>query len=148
MRNVRSDVEPDERLPHYVLDSFALIAYLEGEPGAAQVRELLRAAANHDAVVFLCIVNYGEALYITEREQSQEATQAVITIVDNLPIQVIEADRALTFAAAHIKALHPIAYADAFAVALAQCENAALMTGDPELQRVENLVTIEWLPQQ
>ena len=69
----------------------------------------------------------------------------MITTIDNLPMQVVEADRPLTFAAAHIKAHHPIAYADAFAVALAQRENATLITGDPELKHVENLVAIQWL---
>ncbi|HID86205.1 MAG TPA: hypothetical protein EYP55_02375 [Anaerolineae bacterium] len=47
----------------------------------------------------------------------------------------------------HIKAHHPIAYADAFAVALSQREDATLVTGDPEPRHVESLITIEWLPQ-
>ena len=145
MKSATSSAE--ERPPCYVLDSFALIAYLEDEPGAARVEELLRDAADHCAMLFLCIVNYGEVLYITEREQSQSAARAVITTMDHLPLQIIEADRALTFAAAHIKAHHPIAYADAFAVALAQRKDATLVTGDPELRHVEHLITIEWLPE-
>lgn len=146
MKSAKPDAE--QRPPRYVLDSFALIAYLEDEPGAARVEELLREAAHHRAMLFLCVVNYGEVLYITEREQSQDAARAVIMTIDNLPVQIIEADRALTFAAAHIKAHHPIAYADAFAVALAQQEDATLITGDPELQHLGTLIAIEWLPQE
>ena len=48
-------------------------------------------------------------------------------------------------AAARIKALHPLAYKDAFAVATAAAHDAVLLTGDPELTsrsvgcRVEDL---------
>jgi len=49
--------------------------------------------------------------------------------------------------AAHLKAHHSISYADAFALALAQQEQAILLTGDPEFQQVASLAAIEWLPQ-
>jgi predicted nucleic acid-binding protein len=38
-------------------------------------------------------------------------------------------------AAARIKARHPLAYADAFAVATAAAHNAVLLTGDPEITK-------------
>jgi ribonuclease VapC len=47
--------------------------------------------------------------------------------------------------AAHIKALHAISYADAFAVASAILASAIILTGDPEYQSVEDLVNIDWL---
>ena len=36
-------------------------------------------------------------------------------------------------AAARIKASHPLAYADAFALATAEAHGAVLLTGDPEI---------------
>ncbi len=59
---------------------------------------------------------------------------------------LIDVDRSLTLAAAHIKAQFPLAYADTFAVALGRQENARVVTGDPEFEAVESLVAIEWLP--
>jgi len=132
---------------HYVLDSFALLAHLQAEPGGPRVQAILAQAAKQQVDVYLSIVNYGEAIYITEREQGLTAAQSLIATVDQLPITVVEADRKLTFAAAHLKARYSIAYADAFALALAQQQQATLLTGDPEFQQVESLVTIEWLPQ-
>ena len=111
------------------------------------MRAILLQAEKEQAAVFLSIVNYGEAIYITEREQGLTATQSLIAAVDQLPIAVVDADRKLTFAAAHLKARHSISYADAFALALAQQQQAILLTGDPEFHQVESLVTIEWLPQ-
>jgi ribonuclease VapC len=37
------------------------------------------------------------------------------------------------FAAAHLKAVHPIAFADCFAAATAIARTATLLTGDPEI---------------
>lgn len=61
-------------------------------------------------------------------------------------VQMMEVPWPRVRAAAHLKARHHISYADAFAVALAQELGATLVTGDPEIREVENLVGVEWLP--
>ena len=134
-------------LPRYILDSFALLAYFGAEPGGPQVEALLASAAMKQTMVYLSVINYGELVYITEREQGAFAARRAIAATDQLPITVTEADRRLTFAAEHIKAHHRLSYADAFAVALTQQMQATLVTGDPEFRAVEGLVAIEWLPQ-
>jgi ribonuclease VapC len=131
----------------YVLDSFALLAYFQSEPGSPRIKAVLTQAEKQQAQVYLSIINYGETVYIIEREKGLTAAQQLIAAIDQMPINVVEADRKLTFAAAHIKARHPVSYADAFAVALAQTLNAIVLTGDPEFHTVEQLVTVEWLPQ-
>ncbi|MBI3244690.1 MAG: type II toxin-antitoxin system VapC family toxin [Chloroflexi bacterium] len=104
----------------FVLDSYALLAHYQSEPGGPRVKVVLAQAEKQQADVYLSIINYGEALYILEREEGLMTAQDLIATVDQLPVMVVEADRKLTFAAAHLKAHHPISYADAFAVALAQ----------------------------
>lgn len=131
----------------FVLDSFALLAYVQNESGAARVESVLAQAQKGRAAIYLSLINYGETIYITEREKGLTAAQDLIALVDQLPIAVVEADRKLTFAAAHLKAQHPISYADAFALALAQQKQAVLLTSDADFHRVESLVTVEWLPQ-
>jgi ribonuclease VapC len=71
-----------------------------------------------------------------------QRTQALL---ESLPIKEIEAERSLVLDAAHIKARHPISYADAFAAALAARVSAVVLTGDPEFVAVEDLVVVEWL---
>jgi ribonuclease VapC len=129
----------------YVLDAFALLAYLRGEPGAERVRDLLLRARSGEARLYLSLVNYGEVLYISERQGGRPAAEEAIRIIDHLPLEIVPADRDLTFAAAHLKARYPISYADAFAAALAQKLGAVLVTGDPEFRKVEAVVEIEWL---
>jgi predicted nucleic acid-binding protein len=131
----------------FVLDAFALLAYLENEPGAARVNPLIEDADKQTIVLGLTIINFAEVLYITEREKGLIAARAVISAVDRLPIVVVDADRDLSFRAARLKSRYPLSFADAFAAALAQKQNAALVTGDREFRKVESLITIVWLPQ-
>ena len=129
----------------YVLDSFALLAHLGDEAGAARVRAVLRAARLDRAEVFLSAINLGELVYITEREQGLVQAQMALNAVEQLPVQILEATRERVLAAAHLKANHAISYADAFVVAAAQEMGATILTGDPEFRTVEGLVSVEWL---
>lgn len=129
----------------FVLDSYALLAYLEDENGAAAVRDVLAACAAEEATAWLSVVNLGEVLCITEREQGLPAAHKAIAAIDQLPVNVAVADRRRTFAAAHVKARHPLSFADAFAVALAQEVEGSVVTGDPEFEAVEGLVSIRWI---
>jgi ribonuclease VapC len=131
---------------HYVLDSFALLAYLRREPGWRTVKTLLREATGQRAKLSICVVNLGEVLYMTERRLGAERARATLGHVEQLPVQSIDADRALTLRAARVKASHSISYADAFVIALAQLRDATVVTGDPEFGVVEQLVRVRWLP--
>ena len=129
----------------YVLDSFALLAHLGDEAGAARVRAVLRAASLGRAQIFLSAINLGELVYITERERGLVQAQIALNAVEQLPVQILEATREWVLAAAHLKANHAISYADAFVVAAAQEMGATILTGDPEFRTVEGLVSVEWL---
>lgn len=130
----------------YVLDSFALLSCLQNGAGAERVEAILRQGKAGQAELWLSIINYGEVLYVTEREQGLEAAHEAAAAIDRLPIQVEQAGRKLTFSAAHIKATLPLAHADAFALALALEVGGRVVTGDPEFRKAEPLVAVEWLP--
>lgn len=131
--------------PNFVLDSFALLAYLQAEPASLKVKETLKLARDLDAQVFLSLINLGEIVYTVERKLGEETSREVLQDVLTLPIEVSEVTMERVLSAAHIKGKFPISYADAFAVALAQEMTATLVTGDPEFKRVESLVKIMWL---
>ncbi len=64
------------------------------------------------------------------------AAEADATIAQLRPLLTLDAATSeRVMAAARIKALHPLAYGDAFAVATAAAHGAVLLTGDPELTR-------------
>ena len=137
-------MNPDQAI--FVLDSYALMAYLGDEPGRARIEEVLKEAKDGHCTLRFCMINFGEVLYMTERHRGLVKAQSVQGLIESLPIDLVDASRNLVLDAAHIKANYALSYADAFVVALAQREDSVILTGDPEFQAVEDLVTIEWLP--
>jgi predicted nucleic acid-binding protein len=131
----------------YVLDSYAILAYLENETGSERVKELLENAKALKTKLYLCVVNLGEVLYIVERERGLTKAQETLARLNELPVEVVDAGRSLTLTAAHLKAGSPVAYADCFAGALALSKNALLVTGDPEFKKIkaDTAIQIEWL---
>ena len=135
-----------ERANRYVLDSYAVLAYLKEEIGYEMVLEKIEEAKEGKIRLFMNLINLGEVLYIVERERGLAKAQEVLALIDELPVVIELADYELTLAAAHLKAQYPIAYADCFAAALAQQKEAVLMSGDPDFEKVAEVVALEWLP--
>ena len=131
----------------YVLDSYALLAFFEAETGSDRVKNILEAAEAGKCRVNMCVVNLGEVVYITERERGLQKAQEVIARIDELPVTIGNADKVLTLAAAHLKTVCPISYADCFAAALAIQKGGILVTGDPEFRKVKPDcgLRVEWL---
>jgi len=128
-----------------VLDSFALLAYFFGEAVGSHVRDILREASAGNARLFLTTVNLAEVAYRLERAWNEDRMLEALALIDSYPIQTVDIDRELALAAARFKALHNIALADCLAAALAQRLDAAVLTGDPDFQRLEPAVAVDWL---
>lgn len=129
----------------YVLDSFAIIAYIRHQPGHLRVHSLLQQAQSLSCQLYMSEINVGEVLYIIERERGLTYVQDFTSTLKESPIQLVPASFERIQIAAHLKAHHPMSYADAFAATLAQELHATLVTGDPEFRAVQHLVRIEWL---
>jgi ribonuclease VapC len=128
-----------------VLDSWALMAFFNGEPAAPRVRDSLDRAVESGGLLGLSVINWGEVVYQYERSGGTGAAASVIRDMDNLPIEIVAVDRPLTRLAAGFKARGGLSYADAFAAALAKQRNAGLVTGDPELKSLDQEITILWI---
>lgn len=129
----------------YVLDSYALLAYAEGEAGAEIVSGLFQSALENKIRLFLCVVNWGEMYYIVLREQGRAAADKLTKTFQQYPISIIDAGMELTLSAAELKAFHKMSYADAFAAALTKRLDATLVTGDKEFDTLSTSIQIEWI---
>jgi len=129
----------------FVLDAFALLAMFKAEPGGPRVRELTQKANSGEVTLVMASVNLGEVFYKTVRQSGLERAQAVVAAAKQLPVEYLPVDQDLALAAAEIKGLHRISYADCIAAALAQRLDATLVTGDDGLRQIADL-KIEWLP--
>jgi ribonuclease VapC len=128
-----------------VLDSFALLAFLNKEPGFEQVRTLLRTAEAAGEPLLMNEINVGEVFYIIAKARSLEKAEDFLHRLATLPIQPVSNTFPDVLAAARVKAQFPLSYADAFAVSTALRSQAIVITGDPEFHTVEHLVEILWL---
>lgn len=132
----------------YVLDSYALIGYLENEPFSDQIYHALTQAKNGAFRLYFHAIHLGEVYYITLREQGRTLADVAYSRIKALPIKLIDRiDEKLLLAAASLKARYPISYADSFAAALAMINNCPILTGDPEFRPLEKqgIISIEWL---
>lgn len=110
------------------LDSWSVLSWLDGDEPAASVVD---ATLDRERPA-MSWINLVEVHYRTARDHGKGEADRVLgelrpQISEHLP--GVSAMRA----AADLKAKHPMALADCFAVALAAHEGAVLLTGDPEI---------------
>ncbi len=129
-----------------LLDSYALLAYLNKEKNFQKVQKALSDAQRSGRHVLMNEINIGETYYILYRKRSQEKAEFFLdTVLAGLPILILPNNFKDVMNAARLKAERPLSFADCFAVATARRENAIVMTGDPEFKNIEHMVKIEWL---
>jgi ribonuclease VapC len=128
-----------------VLDAYALLAYLEKEPGWEKVSELFSRASAHDKNLSMTSVNWGEVYYIIMREYDYHKAEEVEQFIRTLPVEVLPVDIDIAREAAGLKAVHKMSYADCFAAALARKKKAELITGDKEFKAIEKEIKINWV---
>ena len=129
----------------HVLDSYAMISFLQREKGFETVKQAMEKAVQKGVKTLMTMVNWGEVYYIIKREEGVHVAEAMVEIIDTLPVELLPASKELARHAAMLKADKKMSYADCFAAAAAIMNKATLITGDKEFREVEKVVTIEWI---
>lgn len=129
-----------------VLDSWALLAWLLDQPAAGHVEALLQQADQGDDLqLWMSWVNVGEVYYMATRKLDAAKAEEFLKRLPSLPIRLVLPTEEDIIAAARLKAGRRISCADGFAAALAQRESATLVTGDPELKEMADVLAVEWM---
>jgi len=132
-----------------VLDSHALMVFLEKEPGYEKVQSLLVAAVEKDQPLLMSVINWAEIHYIVLRELGEQKAREIDRVIMAMPIELVEVDLSLARQAARFKAFKKMACGPAvtrgFAAALAKISKAQLVTGDKEFKAVEDEINILWI---
>jgi predicted nucleic acid-binding protein len=129
-----------------VFDSWALLAWLLDQPAAAHIQALLQLAEDHlDSPIFMSWMNAGEVYYMVSRKVGQKAAEDFLNRLPSLPIRLVVPEPQDFISAAKLKATRRISYADGFASALTIEKGGRLVTGDPELAAMADVVSIEWI---
>lgn len=129
----------------YVLDTWAVIAYLEDEPSGERVEDLIATAHEEEIPLYMSVINVGEVWYTLAREISEEEANASVKTLRDLRIQFEDANWEMTQEAARFKSQCKMSYADAFAAALTKIKKADLVTGDNEFKPLDGEIRISWV---
>ena len=132
-------------MKNLVLDSYALLAYFEDEPGAEKVQRLLEQAEKGKIGLLMSIVNWGEVFYSLCRSKGSEKAEDSLPIIEQLPITLVEVGKDFMYKVAQLKANYAIALGDCFAASLAAERRCPVITGDKEFEKLRELLTIEWM---
>jgi len=128
-----------------VLDSWAILEWMSGrQPAGNFVGNLLKDAEHGRVRLWMSAINAGEVYYFLRKNHDGALAESWRESSRTLPVTIAVPSIDDIWSAAEIKGRFPVAYADAFAAALAQKQGCALVTGDPEFRRVDGL-QIDWI---
>jgi len=130
----------------FVLDTSAILAYIEDENGAEDVEELLIKAENKEISVYVPFASLAEVFYITMEEKSEEEAFKRVRLIQSLAVEIIESSESVTLTAGKLKATNRISFADAYVAAVSKELNAVLVHKDPEFENVKPLFKQYKLP--
>ncbi len=118
-----------------VLDSFAVLAFLNQERGYDVIKRLFRQAGKQKIKIYLNEINVGECYYIIHKTRSKAAAERFLLTLQTLSIELAGNNFNDIIEAARIKSGFTLSYADAFVISTARKLNALIYTGDQEFQR-------------
>jgi len=126
----------------FVLDTSALLTFIEKEEGAERVRDVLL-----KQTIIIPWLSILETVHISQRELGEEEALTRYALLKKLNAEIIwDADEALLLNAARIKSTHSLSLADSVIAAIATQRNAILLHKDPEYEPLQDVLEMEILP--
>ncbi len=128
-----------------VLDSWPVLEWMNGrQPATSAVDSLLNESLAGTARLFMSAINAGEVYYFLRKTHSEKIAESWRELSGTVPATIEVPTANEIWDAALLKGQYPIAYADAFAAALAQKYHCPLVTGDPEFRVIAGL-ELDWI---
>ncbi len=131
----------------YVLDSSAILRYLDDEAGAARVAEIIKGHLAGTCAAIIPALHWGEVAGITCKAHGRDAMELVLSRLGAFGIAVLPADGDRAVRAALIKLKRQIPYVDAFGLELAaDGRDHVFVTADFDFKPASRDGKIEFLP--
>jgi ribonuclease VapC len=116
----------------------------ERQPATDIVENLLAEAESGTTRLLMSAINVGEVYYYARKYHGEILADSWRESSRTLPVTIDVPTMEEIWDAALLKGQYPIAYADAFAAALAQKHRCPLLTGDPDFRSVPDL-ELDWI---
>jgi predicted nucleic acid-binding protein len=133
----------------YVLDTSALLRFVDDEAGAERVADIFREQADGAAKVLMCAVHWGEVAHGILKRHGAAALDDSLHRLKALGVEIVPADegRSARTATTRHRYNYKIPYADAFGVELASHSSRhVLVTADFDVKPAEQDISVEFLP--
>ncbi|MGA9527263.1 MAG: PIN domain-containing protein [Terriglobales bacterium] len=131
----------------YVLDSSAILRYLDDEAGAARVAEIIKSHLAGGCVAAISALHWGEVAGITCKLHGRAAMELVLSRLSWFGLTIVAADADRAVRSAMIKLKREIPYVDAFGIELASgSREHVFVTADFDFKPASRDVAIEFLP--
>ncbi len=130
----------------YVLDTSALLTYIENEEGSAEIEILFNKALDGEIELFISVISCIEVFYISWQEQGEEVTNERLELINDLPRIQEELDERFTKIVGTIKATKTMLFADCCIAGSAKYKQATLVHKDPEYEQIEDEIKQLKLP--
>ena len=130
-----------------IVDSWAMLAWLQDEPGAAAVDAFFQEADAGRLQLLMSWINVGETFSILAWRKGLHVAEEFLKRLPSLPIRLVLPDQDAILEMARLKSSGrpALGYTDAFAASLALHEHATIITGDPDIAALRDLVTVDWV---
>ena len=123
----------------FVLDTSALLALRENEPGADRVEALLAQASRKQCRLLVSFMTRMELLYCIRRKEGEQVAREALRLVDSFEIEWVSCQPDILERAAQIKSAGRISVADSWIAATAAFHAATLVHKDPEFEPLEEI---------
>jgi predicted nucleic acid-binding protein len=131
----------------YVLDSSAILRYLDDEAGAARVAEIIKSHLAGRCEAIVSALHWGEVAGITCKFHGKAVMELVLSRLSSFGLQIVAADAERAVRSSLIKLNRDIPYVDAFGVDLSsESRNRVFVTADFDFKPASRDVKIEFLP--
>jgi PIN domain nuclease of toxin-antitoxin system len=131
----------------YVLDSSAILRYLDGAAGSDRVAEIIRDHVTGRCEAVICSLHWGEIAGQTCKGRGAPAMELILSRLAAFGIPVVSVDGDRAVRAALIRARTAVPYVEAFGVELTtDSPESIFVTADFDFKAAKREVKIEFLP--
>jgi predicted nucleic acid-binding protein len=128
-----------------VLDTWPILEWMNRrQPATDAVEKLFDESLAGSVQLFIGAINVGEVYYFLRKTHRERVAESWRELSVTLPATIEVPTANEIWDAALLKGKYPIAYADAFAAALALKHRCPLVTGDPEFRSIPEL-ELDWV---
>jgi predicted nucleic acid-binding protein len=131
----------------FVLDSSAVLRYIDREAGGPRVKAVIESVAAGQAEIYISALQWGEVAGRLRKRLGADAQKRILESLRQLEFKIVPASAERAEHAGELRIDRKIAYADAFALDLAMdSPEHILVTADYGFKDFADLARIEFLP--